>query len=730
MDVTRSAGYSGRPYTAHLRVYTLQVSGNSSRYHHDAWGTSNSGYGSYTYAASTVHVWVAGDYWGHARPNMLFGPSDYAGKSIGYGSGDGNWKGHDGNGNLSFAMRIQHPAPGPFNTADTGDQWVSGDRIGAVPGQVGGLGANSITPTSANVYWGVPSRGNSDINNYDLHVCDNTRFDSGGCAHYNWTGNTATSKVVGGMNPGTTYYMRVRAQNGDGQGAWSGTYSFTTLPSSPPGMTISASPAGSSATVTLSPPGGITGVDKYTVSWQYLSPAPIPTPATKTQDTTSPTLNVQGLVPGARYRWTATATIGGYVSPASANQDLTQPSPNTSPGDYFDGSSPARGDLTFSWTGTANNSTSRANGVAPIGWQATVPSGGGTVVLQRVTGGRSGQYAARMNVTADATSAGKVLGMTSVAGDGALRAVVEEGATYVGSIYVRPSRTQRLYAEILWFNAAGTELGSRGSGSRVVVNDTTGWTRLVATGVPPATAVTAAVRARDDTGTGFSPWLSGEWLDADDAMVSLGELFSYFDGSTADTPEYDYIWTGAVNASPSYRDTLTVLSDALADPDCPPIPAAPRPPIVPSDCIADVGLWRRYWAYIPANEVSDWLLTIPTLELETAGSAERQVRVRVYANPFGRDSSAMDPSDFCSEQIISYIPPNTTMTLDGVTERVWAEVNGGSAISADHLLYGSDGTPAVWPHLSCGIGYWASFDVPNEAPAGNLSVRVYLTQRT
>jgi hypothetical protein len=69
------------------------------------------------------------------------------------------------------------------------------------------------------------------------------------------------------------------------------------------------------------------------------------------------------------------------------------------------------------------------------------------------------------------------------------------------------------------------------------------------------------------------------------------------------------------------------------------------------------------------------------------------------------------------------------MTLDGMTERVWAEVNGGAATSADHLMYGSNGTPAAWPHLSCGIGYWVSLDVPSTTLAGNLQVRAFLTQR-
>lgn len=722
MDVTRSAGYSGRPYTLNLRVYTLATSGNSSRYHHDAWGSSNSGYGSYTYADSTCNIWVANDYWGHFVGEMLFGPSDWAGKTIGYGSGDGNWKAHDGNGNLNFVIRAQHPAPGPFNTADTGDQWVSADRIGAVPGTPGTISFSSVTPTSAVVSWGASSRGNCDIDYYRLYWATNSGFSP----TFGPNDGNNTSRTISSLNPGTQYWVRVYAHNCDG---FSGhrDASFTTLPSSPPGMTIVASPAGSSATVTLSPPGGISGVDKYTVSWQYLSPAPIPNPATKTQDTTSNTVTIQNLVPGATYRWTATATIGGYVSPASANQDLAQPQPSTSPGDYFDGATAPRGDLTFSWTGTANNSTSTANGVIPSGWTHNARPGN-TLRLQRITGGFAGAYAARMWVLTDAASAGDGAGM-AISG-GTSSAVIEAGATYYGSIYVRPSRSQRLVAELEWTNATGTVVGSSVVGASVLVTDTTNWTRLTVSGQAPAGAFRASVKAYDATGTGWSAWLSGQYLDVDAVMVSLGELFPYFDGSTPDTPEYNYSWLGTADASTSTRTPLSVTVDVLADPDCPPIPAPPRPPTVPSDCIADVGVWRRYWAYIPSSEVSDWLTTIPTLELETASTAERQVRVRVYPDPFGRENTQIEPGSYCSEQIISYIPPNTVMTLDGVTERAWAEVNGGSTISADHLLYGSDGTPAVWPQLSCGIGYWASFDVPNEAPAGNLTVRVFLTQRT
>lgn len=730
MDVTRSAGYSGRPYTAHLRVYTLQVSGNSSRYHHDAWATSNSGYGSYSYNDSTCNVWVAGDYWGHFVSDMLFGPSgDYAGKSRGFGSGDGNWKAHDGNGNLSFVIRIQHPAPSPFGTADTGDQWVAADRIGAVPGQVSGVTSSAVTPTQATISWSTPSRGNSDINNYDLHVCTDTSFAGGpSCPHYSWIGSAATSKVVTGLNPGTTYYVRVRAQNGDGQGAWSATYSFTTLPSTPPTLSVVASPAGSSASVTLTPPGGISTVDKYTVRWEYLAPAPIPNPSVWTQDTTTPTATITGLIPGATYRWSATATIGTYVSPSSANQDLVQPKPSTSAGDYFDGSTtpPVGSDVTYAWTGTASNSTSVTQGQGVLGWSGQAVSGG-AFTLHRVTGGQFGFYGAQVTVSADLSAAAPGL-RVGIDNSDPYRTNVEPLTTYVGSIYVAPSRQQRLAAELTWVTAAGA-LISRSAGTAVLA-PVGQWTRLAVTAQSPSNVEFALIRFIDASGTGWSQVVAGDTFRADGAMISLGELFPYFDGDTPDTLSYDYSWLGTANNSQSTRTPLSNTIDPLADPDCPPVATAPRPPTVPSDCISDVGVWRRYWAYIPADQVTDWLTTIPTLELETAGNAERQVRVRMYPNPFNRPTDQIDPSDFCSEQIISYIPPNTRLTIDGVTERVWAEVEGGSPLSADHLLYGSDGTPAAWPHLSCGIGYWASFDVPNEAPAGNLSIRVLLTERT
>jgi hypothetical protein len=349
---------------------------------------------------------------------------------------------------------------------------------------------------------------------------------------------------------------------------------------------------------------------------------------------------------------------------------------------------------------------------------------GGAASVYRTTGGYAGEFSALLFITRGATATGFRAGQ---ANDPGKRTEVEVGSMYVGSMYVMPSRNQRLAAELTWIDAAGA-LVSRSVGNGTIAAASV-WTRLIAADVAPPTAEFALVRVIDVAGDGWSAWLSGESLRMDAAMISLGQVFPYFDGDTADTADFSYDWDGAPNASISQRNALDTFSDPLNDPDCVDVPPSPRPPTVPSDCIVDVGLWRRYWAYIPAAEVSDWLTTIPTLVLSTYGAAERQVRIRFYADPFNRSAESVNTADFCSEQILSYIPPSTDMTIDGVTERVWASVQGGASLSADHLLYGSNGTPAEWPHLSCGIGYWVSFDVPNDAPAGNLQARILMTQR-
>lgn len=594
--------------------------------------------------------------------------------------------------------------------------WVDRPWPTTVPGTPNTPSASAVTPTSMTLSWNIPGDGGLAIDQMLLR-----RFNPGGGYTDYVNGGNVSSLNVTGLTPNTAYQWAVYAHNGNGYSGQSGVLSQGTLPATAPGMTVTPAISGQSASVALAPPGGASGVTKYKVEYRTGGGA-----ATAVE-TTSPPVTISGLTPGTTYEWRASAFFGSYESPLSTWVPVIQPNPNTNPGDYFDGATAPRGDLTFSWASTANNSVSRANGVGVDGWSLNGISRG---ALQRVTGGRSGSYCARMLMLRNSTGPGTMqlgterLNLTKMA-------EVEPGATYVGSIYVKPSRSQRLRATLTWYTSGGG-LASPATtvGQEVVVTSTTSWTRLIASGPAPGDATYAAVIVEDVSGTGQTNWLSGEWLDADDAMISLSSLFDWFSGDTPDVPAYDYAWLGAANASVSARfENVVSPIDLLADPDCPPLPLPPALPTIEADCIEEVGTWRRYTIGIPATEVRQWSSALPTLILRTGAAAERQVRIRYYANPDGLAPEMVTQDGWEAEQILTYIPALTEVTMDGVTQNVIAAVAGNAPISANRLLYGTGGVPASWPEMRCGVGYVVTMDVPLEAPAGNLEARVVVTQR-
>ena len=327
------------------------------------------------------------------------------------------------------------------------------------------------------------------------------------------------------------------------------------------------------------------------------------------------------MTPGTSYEWRANAEIGStYTSPWTEWQAVLQPNPNTNPGDYFDGSTTDTPYSNFSWTGAANNSTSRSDAPVPTGWEGFTT--GGSCVVSQASGGWNRASAARVTFIADSTGAGQF----GISGNYA--AIVAGNAPYFGSMYLKPSRSQRVHLSIIWLTAGLGVIGPA-AGADVVLSAGV-WTRVTATGTAPSNAAKAVLWVYDSgSGTGWSTWKGGDTLDMDAAMLTLGQLMPYFDGATSDTEDYQYVWDGTADASPSIRTVnSTFAEDPLADPDCPPVPLPPLPPIIASDCIVEVGIWRRYMVEVPASEVALWASTLPTIILKTNTTAERQVRIR------------------------------------------------------------------------------------------------------
>jgi hypothetical protein len=84
---------------------------------------------------------------------------------------------------------------------------------------------SGVNPDSFTVNWTAPS--DTPPTGYQLQVATNSGFTAG---LQTLTGTSwATSRVVTGLTPATTYYARVQANTAGGYGAWSATASATTL---------------------------------------------------------------------------------------------------------------------------------------------------------------------------------------------------------------------------------------------------------------------------------------------------------------------------------------------------------------------------------------------------------------------------------------------------------------------------------------------------------------------
>jgi hypothetical protein len=98
------------------------------------------------------------------------------------------------------------------------------------------------------------------------------------------------------------------------------------------------------------------------------------------------------------------------------------------------------------------------------------------------------------------------------------------------------------------------------------------------------------------------------------------------------------------------------------------------------------------------------------------------------ASPSLAAYASIDPCSYCSDFALSYLPPNSAITVDGKVKRAYASVAGTASRPASNLLYGDEGGPMSWSELTCGVPYLMSIDVPPDQVA-NVSVSVQLTRQ-
>ncbi|MGO1566468.1 MAG: fibronectin type III domain-containing protein [Brachybacterium sp.] len=589
----------------------------------------------------------------------------------------------------------------------------------------------TTSPTTIDISYNHPDSNGATIQEYQIQVATDSGFsDIVKSPRVTWRSGTITA-----LSPGTRHYMRVRARNSEGWGPWSSSAYRTTFPADPPAL-LSVTPAtdGRSYQAQAQPPSGL-NPDSWVWSFTINDGSTV-----YTRTSSGASREFVDRTPGRTYHQWVQYRVGAYLSDPSNTITVTMPDPSVDPGGYWDGDTAASGDVTYEWTGTPGASDSiqqAADGV--LGWtnshrslsQPNSPEitsiSGGVAVQSRTTDnlipvGHGGEYAALYRFLESTSTNGARFGTDGDVG----YAEVVAGGAYVASIWVRSSKTRIMAAAIVWFDASGSEISVSEGG---LYHLTAGLAaRPSVSAVAPIGAAKAGVIVTDPAGQEL--FETGDSITVEGAMLSVGILYPYFDGDTPDTSRYDYGWEGPPNESPSTRITLAAGEvNLLNDPDCPTPPAPPQPPQIADDCIVAVGEWRRFWIQVPSTQLRHWLTVVPTVTITTQNEDVRQVRIRFYANPENlepEDAYELEPE---AEQIVRYIPANTELTLDGISEQAWAVVDGSDSLRADHLLYGEGGGPATWSPMRCGSPYLVSFDVPTMTPEGNLFFDMSLTTR-
>ena len=187
----------------------------------------------------------------------------------------------------------------------------------------------------------------------------------------------------------------------------------------------------------------------------------------------------------------------------------------------------------------------------------------------------------------------------------------------------------------------------------------------------------------------------------------------YVNDAGGATDEAGHIFTEIACPSPAWFPVF--------NPACPDLILPPSTPVVPIGCYTPPVNWRRRSFSVPASYITDWSDVVPLINIKPLSAiGNSNIRIRIFPDAYDPDD---DPCAFCADMLVSYIPPNSVMTIDGRSQTVTV-VTSGQQRRGDGLIFSSNGMPFTWPALSCGMGYTVVVDVTQTAavPAIDFSL--------
>lgn len=171
-------------------------------------------------------------------------------------------------------------------------------------------------------------------------------------------------------------------------------------------------------------------------------------------------------------------------------------------------------------------------------------------------------------------------------------------------------------------------------------------------------------------------------------------------------------------AYPIDEETIyPVLDPTYAQVSVPPLPPVLEPAAAPVP-----GSWYRY-----SQEIGTEYTRRPGSGMArvrvTTDSVRRLLRMRFYGNEREDPLADVDGPGWDGEFIVTYMPANSELIIDGALQRAQIYANG-IVTPATHLLIGSDGRPFQWPELRCEIPYVMHVDSPVQLDSTVVSLEM------
>jgi hypothetical protein len=148
---------------------------------------------------------------------------------------------------------------------------------------------------------------------------------------------------------------------------------------------------------------------------------------------------------------------------------------------------------------------------------------------------------------------------------------------------------------------------------------------------------------------------------------------------------------------PTYTCTAPPPLATITDPACPPVPAPPRPPVIPI-CYSDDTRNQRVGWYIDGADLDVTKPTYPIITLD-AGAAVSNLWLRVWPLATGEsDASSLNACGTVGNMIVAHTAAGRVLRVDASVQRATTTIeDSGQTFDVDttHLLLPPESVPAV-----------------------------------